>query len=165
MDHKLHVRPARDADLPAITAIYAAARRFMAENGNPTQWYDGYPDETVIRSDMEKQQLYVCTDGDAVVGVFCYFFGIEPDYLDIYHGAWQCDAPYGVVHRVASTTKQRGIASFCLEYAFSQCGNLRIDTHRDNIPMQKLLEKNGFQRCGIVHCSHGGERIAYQKTQ
>lgn len=31
------IRPATADDLPAINAIYAYARRFMAENGNPTQ--------------------------------------------------------------------------------------------------------------------------------
>ena len=159
-----NIRPATEGDLPAICAIYDSAREFMAKNGNPNQWQGGYPSMEIIRSDLQKQQLFVCTDADSIIAVFCYFFGAEPDYRIIYQGQWQNDTPYGVVHRIASAAKQQGVASFCLEYAISRCGNLRIDTHRDNTPMQKMLEKNGFQRCGIIHCSHGGERIAYQKT-
>ncbi len=55
------------------------------------------------------------------------------------------------------------IASFCLCRALSQCGNLKIDTHRDNKIMQHLLEKNGFKYCGIINTDDGTERMAYQK--
>lgn len=164
MLENLTIRRAIPTDLPAILAIYESARQFMAENGNPDQWGNGYPDEAVVREDLEQEQLYVCTDGGTIAGAFCYFEGVEPDYLEIFDGCWPNKEPYGVVHRLAVGGKRRGIASFCLEYAFSRCGNLRIDTHRNNIPMQRTLTKNGFQLCGIVHCQHGGDRIAYQKT-
>lgn len=164
MNDPLTIRPATAADLPAIVRIYDSARRFMAANGNPNQWGDSYPDETIVRGDLNAEHLYVCLAGKDIVGVFCYFTGIEPDYLTIQDGSWINDLPYGVVHRLAVAEKQKGVASCCLRYAFAQCGNLRIDTHADNIPMQRTLAKNGFLRQGIVQCSHGGERIAYQKT-
>lgn len=163
MKTDLTFRKAQGSDLPRILAIYAAARQFMVENGNPNQWGAAHPDAEIVREDLEKGQLFVCTDSDDIAGVFCYFEGIEPDYLDIFDGSWICDTPYGVVHRLAAGGKRKGIASACLDYAFSRCGNLRIDTHRDNIPMQRLLAKKGFTRCGTVHCAHGGDRIAYQK--
>ena len=158
------IRPALQTDLPAIRHIYASARQFMAKNGNPDQWGDTYPSEEIIQNDLHQGHLFVCEAEQEVAGVFCYFVGIEPDYLDIYEGSWLQDGSYGVVHRLAAGGKGRGIASHCLQYAFAQCGNLRIDTHRNNIPMQRLLAKTGFHRCGIIHCSHGGDRIAYQKT-
>ena len=37
------IRTATPGDRPALGPVYAAARRFMAENGNPTQWSDRYP--------------------------------------------------------------------------------------------------------------------------
>lgn len=160
------IQRAVEADIPRIREIYAEARRFMAANGNPTQWTDGYPREEQIRRDLKLEQLYVCREDGRIVGVFCYFLGNEPDYREIFEGAWLQDSPYGVVHRIAVVTGSRGVGSDCLHYAFSRCGNLRIDTHRDNIPMQKLLAKNGFQRCGIIYLTKdGSERIAYQKTQ
>ena len=60
---------------------------------------------------------------------------------------------------------EKGTASLCIEWCLKESGgDLRIDTHRDNIPMQKLLEKNGFVQCGIIHLSNGDERIAYEKV-
>lgn len=160
----LTFRHARDSDIPTILKIYNDARGFMAVSGNPNQWTGGYPDETIVRDDLSRNQLYVCEDSGTVLGVFCYFIDIEQDYLEIYEGSWRNDRPYGVVHRIASGVRGRGIASCCLDYAFRQCGNLRIDTHRDNFPMQRLLEKNGFQRCGLIYLrKNGDERIAYQK--
>ena len=51
----------------------------------------------------------------------------------------------------------------CLNWCTKQYPSLRADTHKDNIIMQKLLTRNGFIRCGIVHVSNGTARIAYQK--
>lgn len=88
----------------------------------------------------------------------------DPTYMRIYDGDWINDSCYGVVHRITSTGNVKGAASFCLNWALEQCGNIRIDTHRDNIVMQHLLDKNGFKYCGIVYVEDGTERIAYQKV-
>lgn len=159
------IRHATESDLPQILDIYASARRFMAENGNPTQWGRHYPEEATVRRDLELGQLYVCTEYSAICGVFCYFEGIEPDYLKIHEGSWLKEGPYGVVHRIVAASGTEGVGSACLKFAFSKCGNLRIDTHRNNIPMQNLLIKNGFHRCGIIYLGKdGSECIAYQKA-
>lgn len=36
--------------------------------------------------------------------------------------------------------------------------------HEDNILMQSLLKKNGFEYCGIVYLEDGGKRVAFEKT-
>ena len=43
----------------------------------------------------------------------------------------------------------KGIIDFCFSECFKIHSNLKIDTHRDNIPMQKVLLRNGFEYCGI----------------
>lgn len=160
------IRPAAETDLPRIREIYAQAREFMAAAGNPTQWTDGYPQESVIRGDLSRGQLFVYEQNARILGVFCYFQGEEPDYARIHEGAWLQDGAYGVVHRIAVAAGSRGIGAACLTDAFSRCGNLRIDTHRDNIPMQRLLAKTGFRYCGIIYLTKdGSERLAYQKIQ
>lgn len=165
-ENALHIRHAKPEDIGDIETIYANARRYMAENGNPNQWVNGYPDIVQVREDLDNGNLYVCVGSDdTIVGVFCYFQGVEPDYLKIYQGSWLADGPYGVIHRIAVGAHQKGVASACIAYAFSRCGNLRIDTHRDNLPMQRTLARNGFTPCGIIYTKYGGERIAFQKTQ
>ncbi|MBQ9780992.1 MAG: GNAT family N-acetyltransferase [Clostridia bacterium] len=160
----LTIRKATYTDLPALMSIYDHARAYMRENGNMEQWDGGYPQVTVIEEDISLGRCHICMDGDEIAGVFCFFKGTDPTYTKIYEGAWLNDQPYGVIHRIAVAKHGVGVASFCFDYALGACGNLKIDTHRDNIPMQNALVKNGFTRCGIIYLQSGDPRIAYQKS-
>jgi hypothetical protein len=84
----------------------------------------------------------VCEKEGKILGAFVFLQREESDYLHIQDGQWLNDAPYGVVHTIAVSDQGKGVATFCLERCFQQCGNIRIDTHRNNIAMQKCLEKN-----------------------
>lgn len=50
---------AKEADLPRILEIYDIAKAYMRASGNPNQWNGAYPDPETLRTDMEKQRLYV----------------------------------------------------------------------------------------------------------
>lgn len=161
----LEIRKATELDVSCVLDIYASARRFMREHGNSGQWGDGYPSKTDIERDFELDRLYVCEQDGDILGVFCFFEGEDATYLHIFDGSWLNDAPYGVIHRIAvsSAAHGKGVARAAFDYCYSLCKNIRIDTHRDNLPMQKALEKNGFVRCGIIYLENGDERIAFQK--
>ena len=148
-----------------ILEIYARARRFMRATGNLEQWSGNYPSREVVQEDIEKEQLYLCVEDGEALGVFCYFEGVDPTYVEIYEGAWMNDLPYGVMHRVAVAKQGRGVVGFCFSHCFEKCKNLKIDTHKDNLPMQRALEKNGFVRCGIIYLESGDPRIAYQRCE
>lgn len=160
------VRRGKPEELDAILKIYAAARRFMAENGNPTQWGEGYPPEDMVEEDLRLGQLYaVCDQADTPHGVFVYLAEPDPSYAVI-EGAWLNERPYGTIHRVASDGTMKGVLGQAVDYCAARCPNLRADTHRNNRPMQHLLEKYGFQRCGTIHLDQrDGDslRIAYQR--
>ena len=160
------IRLAELREKDEILSIYDSARVFMRESGNPNQWAGKYPDEDTVLRDIENEKLYVCTENNDILAVFFYTVGIDPTYLKIYDGKWVNDKPYGVIHRIAVSNKARGkgVAKVCFDFAYDKCGNVRIDTHRDNIPMQRALEKNGFTRCGIIYLANGDERIAYQRV-
>ena len=159
----LSIRPATYADLDTIESIYDNARAFMRQTGNKHQWVNGYPSRTTITADLEAGHLFVCEENTEILGVFCFFIGNDPTYEKIYEGQWLKTGESGVIHRIAVAVPGKGVAKYCFDYAFSQCGNIRIDTHRDNAPMHKALLKNGFTRCGIIYLLNGDERIAYQK--
>lgn len=167
----MKIRRAESAELPRISELYAAAREYMRRAGNAEQWRGGYPSDEMISEDIQKHRLYVCEDGGDILGVFCYFIGEEPTYRVIEDGTWECDdtarPQYGVMHRVAvdDGAHGRGVARQFFEYALEKCPELRIDTHRDNIPMQRALAKYGFQRRGIIYLENGDERIAFQKIR
>ncbi len=149
--------------------IYSHARAFMAAHGNPDQWGPtNWPPESLIHEDVRNGNSYVCTnDAGNVIGTFFYDYGVdvEPTYLKIVGGAWLDDSPYAVVHRIAADGSEKGIGSFCLEWAFRESGHLRIDTYRDNIVMQNLLGKLGFVYCGTIFIREDSSpRMAYEKV-
>lgn len=151
------------SDIDPVMEIYRGARKFMKDNGNPDQWINGYPDRELVREDILDGSSYVCIDHNQIVGVFRFTLGEDPTYRKIYDGEWLNEEAYGVVHRIASASHKKGVGSFCLDWCFDQCKNIRIDTHHDNYIMQNLLIKLGFKRCGIIHLEDGAERIAFQK--
>ena len=140
----MEIRKASVQDLGQIMQVYDKARKFMRENGN----------------DIDK--MYLCMSEGRIACVFYYAAEEDEDYKEI-NGKWLNEEPYGVVHRVASTGIVRGAASFCLDWAYAQTLNLRMDTYSDNIPMQKLLEKCGFQYCGSFERLGMDKWMAYQK--
>ena len=103
-----------------------------------------------------------------IIGTFFFICGknIEPTYRRITDGAWLDDSPYGVVHRIASDGSVKGIGTFCIHWAYEQCGHLRIDTHGDNAVMQNLLKKLGFVHCGTIFVEEDHDpRLAYEKSE
>lgn len=156
------IRNAEWDDLDDIFAIYARARAFMKEAGNPTQWGDTFPPEELVRSDIELRRNYVCVIDDRIQAVFAMIDGADPTY-QVIQGAWLNDEPYAAVHRVASRSEVKGITAHIFKWALEQRGNIRIDTHDDNIPMQRAIEKYGFTKCGRIWVEDGSPRIAYQK--
>ena len=165
----MEIKKAKESDIEAVEAIYAEARAFMRKSGNLLQWQGGYPPRDRIAADIKSENLYkVCEEGsDTPIAVFFFAIGIDPTYLKIYGGEWICpEEEYGVIHRIAisDAAHGRGVGKFCFDYCYSLIPNLRIDTHKDNLPMQKSLAKAGFSKRGIIYLASGDERIAYQKT-
>jgi len=161
----MQIRKAKECDLPQLLEVYAIARGFMKEAGNPNQWKGGYPTEADILRDISEECLYVVENNQELAAAFYFRIGEDITYKNIYEGKWLSDGDYAVIHRVAVRQAGQGLAGKIFDYCAAQSQSLRIDTHRDNKPMQRSLEKNGFQYCGIIYLQNGDERLAYQKTQ
>ena len=187
MEEEYQIRPSEMDDLDRIMEIYAYARDFMAAHGNPNQWGPNqWPPRELIEKDIRSGDSYVCVRrsgedaadpgmagsktgrfaGEEILGVFYFISGedIEPTYRRIEDGAWIRDGAYGVVHRIASGGNGPGVGRFCIDWAYRQCGHLRIDTHGDNKVMQNLLGKLGFTHCGTIFVHEDNDpRLAYEK--
>ena len=162
----LAIRHTQLTDIPRLMEIFADARAFMAENGNASQWGDGYPHEEDIQNDIRRGVSYVVMDGDTVVGTFAFILGEDPTYRIIEDGAWADDPrPYGTIHRLAAARGAHGIADACLSYCEQQTGHLRADTHRDNRVLQHFLTSRGFTYRGIIYVRNHSPRLAYQRLR
>ena len=159
------IRNTTTSDIDAVMQIYASAREFMRDNGNANQWGNSHPARELIESDVTNKSGYVVEENGEIIGTFFFKIGEDKTYKKIYNGEWLNDKKYGVIHRIAVKYHGRAIVAFVYKHCFSLIKNLRIDTHRDNIPMQHSLEKSGFKYCGIIYLENGDERIAYQKTE
>ena len=162
-DEAEEIVTAKEADLPRILEIYDIAKAYMRANGNPNQWNGAYPDPETLRTDIEKQRLYVYKKDGRIHGVFMLLLEEEPTYAYIEDGSWREETPYGTIHRLAGDGEVKGLFAKCVAFCESKVKYLRADTHFDNHTMQHLLEKNGFERRGIIYLKNGDSRIAYQK--
>lgn len=156
------VRKASLPDLPRIQEIYAYARQFMTDHGNPDQWGKNYPPRDQLVADIAESLLYVITEGDTIHGVFYFSLGEDPTYAKIFEGSWRSRDPYGTIHRIAGDGSG-GIVKRAVDFSLQRIHHLRIDTHKNNLVMQKVLEKQGFSQRGIIYLEDGSARIAYDK--
>ena len=108
----MHIRKSTHKDLDSIMYTYEFARQFMRSNGNTFQWINGYPQIDVIKNDINAQKSYVVVNDDNdILGTF--YFAMEEDitYKKIYQGEWLNNNSYGVIHRIASNGKEKGIGN------------------------------------------------------
>ncbi|MDD6188448.1 MAG: GNAT family N-acetyltransferase [Clostridiales bacterium] len=136
------------------------------------QWQRGYPNREVWENDIKNGAARVAVEDGKVLGAFTFLTEPEAAYAAI-EGAWLADLPYASFHRVcvADGSKGLGVAGKLFDYG---CGlarqlglkSVRIDTHRENLPMQRALAKAGFTYCGVIRLiggeEDGNERIAFE---
>lgn len=156
----LSLRNATEADLGEIQRIYEYAQDYMIRSGNPTQWGRSYPSADLIRSDIQKRVCKVIYDETGIHGVFALFDGAEPTYAHIEEGEWLNDEPYVTIHRLAGDGRVHGLFQCAADHCKSISPNVRVDTHANNTTMQRLIEKNGFKKCGIIHVRDGSRRAS-----
>ena len=165
MNKRRFIRPAVPDDLERIMPVFEAAKAIMRSDGNMTQWSDNYPSREAVLSDIAKDGGFVFEEeGGRLVGYFAFLASPEPTYDYIEGGEWlDRDAPYHVIHRIASYPDVHGIFSDMMDFCLEREPNIRIDTHRDNSIMRHNILKSGFSYCGIIYLASGDERLAYQK--
>lgn len=154
-------RLATQKDLPCLLELYEKARLFMASYGNDQQWKPGYPGKELLLEDIKKKELYCLEIDGSIEAAFVFYDHIDPCYKVIYEGEWRNDEPYGVLHRVVSSGNHPKLGDQIIQFGFSKMNNLRIDTHEKNIPMQRLLQRNGFEKTGTILLANGQPRWAY----
>lgn len=159
----MRVRRARVEEIEAIMLMYECAKAYMRREGNMAQWGDDYPPRELILDEICAGRFYAIEHDDVPVGVFSFDVTTEPTYAVVYGGAWRCDEPYGVVHRLASNGRVGGVSDCCFAWCKERHPYLRVDTHRDNLTMQRAIARQGFEYSGVIRLMRNGdERLAYE---
>ena len=173
----MEIRVTTPADLDAVMAIIEEARGTIAALGID-QWQNGTPNRAMLTRDMAEGLGRVVTLDGEIVGTFALLYGGEPTYDAIYDGRWLTpdrtpdgSVAYIAVHRVAISVAKRGsgISTAMIGYAVDYARilgktSLRIDTHKGNTVMRRMLEKHGFVHCGTIYLQNGDPRVAYEKV-
>lgn len=165
------VRKASLSDLPQIMEIIQEAKDYLKSSGSK-QWNtpDGYPNSETFEQDIKKDNCYIAEEDNLLYGVVAIC--AEPDESYESRPDLWSTASYYSIHRIAvgSKARHKGVAVLLVEYAKTlaksrNISSLRGDTHRLNIPMQKLLLKSGFIYRGefdLLHHDIDASRLAYE---
>lgn len=160
-------RQATADDLAQIWEILKKAIQRRKEDGS-NQWQDGYPNPSVIQSDIAKGAGYVLADGDCIAGYCAIMINDEPAYAGI-NGKWLTEGDFVVYHRVAIAENYlgKGLAQKMLshieDFALNNnINSLKVDTNFDNKGMLNILDKMGYVYCGEV-VFRGAPRKAFEK--
>ncbi len=165
----MFIRNSTQSDISKILEIYEKAKISLRENG-VDQWQTNGPDEKSIESDINQGIARLCECKGEILATAALYVGHEPTYDKIYDGKWLVTSKkYGIVHRIAVKPEKKGsgISVKLLDYLKEKClragvQSMRCDTHKDNLPMQKVLLKYGFTYCGVIILEDKTERLAYE---
>ncbi len=166
-------RPAVTEDIPRILEIVQDARESLGRY-HIDQWQGPYPGAERFQEDIRLNQCFILEHEGETGGFFVLSALPEPDYDKITDGKWSADMPYCVLHRAAVAREYRGSG---MSQALMRCADeqarayglkcIRVDTHRQNKPMQNLLRESGYRYRGNIlvdaEPGHDPHRQAFEK--
>ena len=153
------IRPATQADLPAVAALYEAI--FDREDQGPvyTNWQRGtYPTIDTARAALEAGSLHVGEENGVLWGVVTLNGEQLPEYAAI---PWQYaaeDDEVGVIHTLvihpawSGKGKARELVAFCEAHCRKQGKRvIRLDTYVNNHPANTMYPRLGYRFAGTSH--------------
>ena len=160
-------------NIPEIMTIIKDAKELLASL-KIDQWQNGYPNAAQVEQDILKGESYVVlSEENQVIATSMFTTNKEPTYQIIEECTWKVDESknYGVMHRMAIKKEYRkqGLATLLFDEFHQQLKSkniesLKIDTHEENLGMQALIKKIGYQYCGIIYTNYGAKRLAFEKV-
>jgi GNAT superfamily N-acetyltransferase len=166
----MELRRTEISDIPVVMDIINDSIAGLKEAGID-QLQKGYPNAKSIENDIEQGWAYVLVEDNEILATLALCFQSDPNYEKIYEGQWINLDRYAVIHRIAvkMSRKGEGLALIAMKHCEDIClqnqvYNIKVDTHRKNKSMQRMLEKSGYQYCGIIYLIDGAERFGLQKV-
>lgn len=167
----IFLRQSKLDDLPSIVQIINDAKESLQERGID-QWQQGYPNEEVLKQDIQENISYALILDSEVVGVATLQQGYDKNFQEMLSGSWsdESEVTYSTIHRLSIAADHRGehlctvmiqqllTISYYLGYK-----DVRTDTHPDNLALQHIVTENGFNEKGTIKMDEDQDvRKAYQ---
>ncbi len=169
-NNKFKLRKAKYSDMEQILEIKDLALEFQKELGLE-QWSNNYPLESDFKNDIDLERGYVYEKDGKIYAYASLNYGIDPMYVKTYDGYINNEINYSSIHRVIVDKKEmkQGIGKEFLEKLIRISIKdsrfiVRIDTHKDNIAMMKLINKLNFKYIARVHASDETDRDVFEYT-
>lgn len=156
---ELLFRRAELSDLREVAALFQSAIENMNRN-NILQWDELYPDEAILRDDIEKNQMFVGRCENRIASVYVLSGEYDEEYN---HADWQYpDASFMILHRlcVHPDFQNRGIARRTMEQIETQVREsgietIRLDAFSDNPYALRLYKGLGYHKTGTADWRKG----------
>ena len=150
--------------IPAIAAIYEAVHDREEAGMSTIGWIRGiYPTRATAEAAYRREDLYVQTDGERVVGA-AVINQIQPEAYAV--GNWTCPAEAHEVLVLHTLVIDPAYAGHGYGRAFVQYYEclareqgmrvLRIDTNARNLTARGMYAHLGYHEAGIVPCEFNG---------
>jgi ribosomal-protein-alanine N-acetyltransferase len=142
------IRPVRPEDGGELAALYRANRDFLApfEPVRPPEFFTAEGQRDRLARQLEGEtHPFAILDGDAIAGTINLFGIVRESLQSGVIGYW-------VDHARNGLGLATGAVGEILAYAFGDLALHRIEaaTLVDNVPSQRVLEKNGFEQIGLA---------------
>ncbi|HKL47860.1 MAG TPA: GNAT family N-acetyltransferase, partial [Candidatus Izemoplasmatales bacterium] len=124
-------------------------------------WLGDYPNAAHFKADLKSHGLYVYLDKGQIIGSISILQENDPPYQAI---QWHRQLSL-VIHRfmVDPNHQKKGVGIALFEHAIQlttiKHQSLKVDTHPDNVKMQKLILKMNFEYMGYLSSIN---RLAYE---
>ena len=159
---------ATEQELDELLAFYRHVADHMEEKGLQ-QWHWGrYPNEAMIREDLDKGDLYYMRVDGTLAAAVVLMTGQEPEYDSL---CWSFGVRPGIFHRLAvhPSMQGAGLGGLVVDDVLQLlrrcgCDCVRCDTSEKNRNAVRLYEKLGFRRCGTMRWPDTGwDNITFDK--
>lgn len=166
----MEFRLAKEVDREKIEKIYEDGSLKLKSLGI-NQWQGNEkPNLNNFSNLNENKIIYVLEDKEIIVSTLI-IYDKDQDYENNLVGTWNSPKPYVALHRIATLNgaRKKGYGRKIIEFAeaYARENNfksIRIDTHRENKPMQNLLSSMEYNFVGLVFLDGKRERFAYEKV-
>jgi len=162
----MNIRVANIKDFPTVFSLVETVIEDMNRQ-KIDQWDDIYPNEEVLKSDIENNSLYVIEKADKITGITVLNEHQEAEYKNI---IWKYSGGNVlVVHRLSvhPDFQGQGIARELMKFAEHYAEEnrydlIRLDAFKNNQNAVSLYEKAGYHLAGTV-TFRKGEFYCFEK--